>query len=423
MKIRTQKTEGQNPLWTRDFTIITLGSIVSMFGNALAGFAVSLLVLDYTQSTLLYAIYIIVYTLPQIIMPIFSGAVLDRFSRKRAIYTLDFISAGLYAIAAFLLSNGWFNFPILAVYCFLIGSINSIYLVAYDSFYPLLITEGNYSKAYSISSVLETMSALMIPVSAFVYNQVGITPLLAVDAVSFFVAALLETRIKAEEKYIAKQREDLAKQKERKKVSQLLFDVKEGFRYLWSEKGLLAVAVYFSFSSMAQGCSSVITLPYFKGNFENGEYIYMLVWGMALVGRAVGGGIHYRVKLPAKAKYAIALMVYIVISAIEGSYLYLPIKMMMPLTFLSGILGITSYTIRISATQSYVPDEKKGRFNGAFNMLNTLGALVGEAVAGLLTVVMSERYVLSMFMSLCVIAAIVFIGGNGKQVKKIYNVA
>ena len=172
---------------------------------------------------------------------------------------------------------------------------------------------------------------------------------------------------------------------------------------------------------MAGGCSSVITLPYFKGNFENGEYIYMIVWGMALVGRAVGGGIHYRMKLPAKAKYGIALMVYITISAIEGSYLYLPVKAMIPLTFLSGILGVTSYTIRISATQSYVPDEKKGRFNGAFSMLNTVGALLGEAVAGALTIVMSERYVLSIFMSVCVLAAIVFIGGNRKQIKKIYN--
>lgn len=44
---------------------------------------------------------------------------------------------------------------------------------------------------------------------------------------------------------------------------------------------------------------------------------------------------------------------------------------------LTGILGVTSYTIRISATQSYVPDEKKGRFNGAFNMLNTVGSFTG----------------------------------------------
>ena len=70
-------------LWTRDFTIITLGSVVSMLSNAMSGFALSLLVLDYTDSPLLYAIYIATFTAPQIVAPIFSGAILDRFSRKR----------------------------------------------------------------------------------------------------------------------------------------------------------------------------------------------------------------------------------------------------------------------------------------------------------------------------------------------------
>ena len=188
------------PLWTRDFTIITLGSVVSMLGNAMSGFALSLLVLDYTESSLLYAIYIATFTAPQIIAPIFSGAILDRFSRKRTIYTLDFISAGIYAMAAFILSRGWFSFPVLAVWCFIIGTINSVYMVAYESFYPMLITEGNYSKAYSIASVLETLSAVMIPISTYVYNKVGIAPLLGINAVCFLTAAIAETQIRAEEK-------------------------------------------------------------------------------------------------------------------------------------------------------------------------------------------------------------------------------
>lgn len=41
-------------LWTRDFTIITLGSIVSMVGNMLSGFAISIMVLERTESTFLY---------------------------------------------------------------------------------------------------------------------------------------------------------------------------------------------------------------------------------------------------------------------------------------------------------------------------------------------------------------------------------
>ena len=45
-------------LWTRDFTIITIGSVISMFGNALAGFAISLFVLDYTNTPLYSALYV-----------------------------------------------------------------------------------------------------------------------------------------------------------------------------------------------------------------------------------------------------------------------------------------------------------------------------------------------------------------------------
>ena len=134
-------------LWTRDFTIITLGSIVSMFGNAMSGFAMSLMVLDISESTLLYSVYIAMFTLPHLFMPVISGALLDRFSRKKTIYTLDFFSAFLYIVMAAVLSAGWFSFPLFAVYCFVLGTVESIYMVAYESFYPLLITEGNYQKA------------------------------------------------------------------------------------------------------------------------------------------------------------------------------------------------------------------------------------------------------------------------------------
>ena len=94
---------------------------------------------------------------------------------------------------------------------------------------------------------------------------------------------------------------------------------------------------------------------------------------------------------------------------------------MMVMCFIVGVGGITSYTIRISATQSYVPDERKGRFNGAFNMLSTAGALVGEVLAGSLALIMSERVVLLVAMLLCALAAIVFIGGGKEHVSYIYN--
>ena len=112
---------------------------------------------------------------------------------------------------------------------------------------------------------------------------------------------------------------------------------------------------------------------------------------------------------------------YLVISVLEGVYLFTPVPVMMIFCFIVGIGGITSYTIRISATQSYVPDERKGRFNGAFNMLSTAGALLGEVLAGVLTLLIPERVVLLAVMLLCALAAAVFIGGGRKHVAPIYN--
>ena len=81
------KNLSNNKLWTRDFSIITIGSIISMLGNAVSGFAIGLVVLDYTNSTFLYALFMVVYNLPKIVVPLFAGPYLDRFSRKKVIYT------------------------------------------------------------------------------------------------------------------------------------------------------------------------------------------------------------------------------------------------------------------------------------------------------------------------------------------------
>jgi MFS family permease len=94
---------------------------------------------------------------------------------------------------------------------------------------------------------------------------------------------------------------------------------------------------------------------------------------------------------------------------------------MIAFQFMDGILGVTSYTIRISATQSYVPDEKKGRFNGFFNMLFSGGCLVGQLMAGVLTLFMTERMSVFATCMLAVAAAIVLIGGNKKYIAPIYN--
>lgn len=103
----------QNKLWTYDFTVITIGSFISMVGSTLASFSISLVVLDYTGSTFLYMIFHVCYQLPMVVMPLLAGPYLDRMSRKKMIYTLDYASAGLFALMYLLLQSGWMNYALL----------------------------------------------------------------------------------------------------------------------------------------------------------------------------------------------------------------------------------------------------------------------------------------------------------------------
>lgn len=409
--------QAKNPLWTRDFTIITAGSVVSMLGNTLSGFAMNLMVLDATGSTLMYAIYNILYLIPNALAPILIGPFLDRFSRKKTIYTLDFATAGLFAVMSLLLYTGHFSFVLLAAANCLLGAIGGIYFVAYDSFYPLLVSEGNYQKAYSVSATLETLTVVMVPLSTLIYRTFGIVPLFIVNTATYLTAAIMETRIRAEETYIAARQEDGARG-----IRRFTADLTEGLRYLAGEKGLLAIAVYFLFSSLCGGMTNTVTLPYFRKAFPDGEYLYTLTWGMSSLARFLIGIVHYNVRLPVRMKYSIALGVYVGLAVLEGGYLFCSVPAMMGMMFVTGLLGMTSYNIRISATQKYVPDEKKGRFNGAFGTLSTVGAIAGEAIAGALSLAVSERAVVVIANALCLTAALVCIGGRKKDVAKIYNV-
>lgn len=401
-------------LWTKNFTIITAGTVVSVLGSAVAGFALGLLVLDYTGSTFLYALYMVMYNLPKIAAPTLAGPFIDKFSRKKTIYTLDFISAALYGGFAWLIVSGHFQYFYLISGCLLLGTIDSVYQVTYDSFYPMLVSEGNYTKAYSIQSTLESLAMFIIPVSAFLYHTIGIAPLFALNMASFLIAALLETQIRIEEAYVKREDEFFGFAQYRKTFL-------EGIGYLKRERGLFAVTIYFMISFASSGAFSTIVLPYFRLNFNDGDYVYLFTMGWMVAGRLLGGAVHYRLRYPTDKKYVIALSVYIITSIIDGVVLYLPLRLMMFLCFTEGFLGVTSYNIRVSATQSYVPDERKGRFNGIFQMATTIGLLSGEFFSGVFTLIFPERAVLTGFMALSALGAIVIMGGNKKEVEKVYN--
>jgi len=396
-----------------------------MLGNSVAGFAIGLLVLDYTQSTLLFSLFMVIYNLPKIIAPLFAGPYMDRFSRKKVIYTLDFFSSAVFFVMFLLLRAEWFNYPVFLGIVLLIGTIDGIYSVAYESFYPNLVSKGNFSKAYSISSMLYPLAAFMVPVASFIYISSGsAAPLFAFNAVTFFIAAVFETRIKYEETHMEEN------QSESKGFNMISYkaDFKEGIAYMKQEKGLLVITAYFFISMFAGGGIHILHLPFFKNNPElfshipiNVVTLYTIISSFGVLGRLTGGFIHYKYKYPVDKKFIIALAVYTSITFLEAFNLYFPVPLMMLSFFVIGIMGVTSFNIRISATQSYVPDLKRGRFNGTFQMIVSAGNIMGQLLAGVLGEIYQERHIIMMFMAINLLAVVFIMYNKREHVKKIYN--
>lgn len=406
--------EQKNPLWTRNFTIITVGSAVSLFGTVISGFASGLLILDFTESVFLFSLFMIATTIPSIIVPTIVGPLLDKFSRRRTIYLLDFSSAAIYMTFGIILSKGMITYPLLLTGCILLGSINATYRVAFESLYPMLVTEGNMAKAYSVSSTLDSLIMVLTPVSIFLYHNIGISKLYMLDAVFFLIAALFEMQIQVEETYKVKKEETFG-------LKQYGTTFVEGMKYLWSEKGLLFIALYFFFSSLDGGAGQVVGLPYFRERFTNGDYIFIFIQGGSVVGRVIAGAFHYKFKIPKEKKFNITIFVYSTITILFAAYLFVPIPIMILMMFITGVLSMTSYNIRISTTQSYVPNEKKGRFNGAFQVISTTGSLLGQFFAGLMADHMDKRMVIVIFAILDFIMIWTIMYRGRHEVKKIYN--
>lgn len=397
-------------LWTRDFSIITAGTVVSMFGNALSGFAISVLALDFSKSVFLYTLFMVAYTLPKVIMPALMGPVLDKHSRKKAIYLLDFTSCAIYMGLFFFFKSHGFNYPFFLVAAFLIGSIDSTYSVAYDSFYPSVIPEGYFRKAYSISSLIYTCSAVMVPVSIYIYEHIGIGVLFLFNSISFLAAAIMETQIKATEKHI----------EEKAPSEKFWLRFREGIKYLKSEKGLMLITIYSAVAMFAINGSLTITMPYFR-NEGPGIISYMIIAGCGFLGRFVGGLFQYNHHYKAERRFAVAVMAYLLMSLSDSIYLYFSVMVMAAMAFGVGIMRAVSDNLRISSTQDYVSDAVRARFNGAYLMICTFGSVVGQLSAGALADFYQIRSIVSAFMGINFLTAIICFVFNRRAVSPIYN--
>lgn len=186
----------QAPLFRRDFTLVVLGQIVSLFGNAILRFALPLYLLRQTGSPALFGAVGAAAFIPAVLCAPIGGVAADRVNKRNVMVLLDFSTAGLILLFALLLGRVPLA-PLTAGCLMLLYGIAGAYQPAVQASIPLLAAEGQLARANAVINMVQTLSALLGPVTGGVlFGAFGLRPILWVGAACFFLSAVMEVFIR-----------------------------------------------------------------------------------------------------------------------------------------------------------------------------------------------------------------------------------
>ena len=88
----------------KNLILLSLGKLISLFGTAIYTFAVGLYLLKTTGSGLTFAINIVLYTLPMVLINPVAGVVADKIDKKIVVVGSGFLN-GIFLIGIYLLAG------------------------------------------------------------------------------------------------------------------------------------------------------------------------------------------------------------------------------------------------------------------------------------------------------------------------------
>ena len=385
----------KNNLWTRDFTLITVATIMGAAGAIAGNFALSFLVYDETGSTLASALIIAINFVPGFVVPLVASPFMDALPRKPFLVAGDAVNGVLYLLMGLYLNSRGFTYTLYLLFSLLLSSLSAFDQLAYNSLFPKLIPPGCMDKGYTVSSmVYPVMQVVMAPVAALLMDLIGVGNILLLQGGLSIAAALTESRIRTEEERRAYSRFSLRG---------YFADLKEAADYLRQERGMLNIFAYMAVTNGVASGYAPIFVAFFSSTPGLSAAMYSLFAVAEFAGRTLGGVLRYATKMPKERRFSFAFAVYQVYETMDMLLLWLPYPLMLANRAIAGFLGINSATLRLAAVQSTLPDRLRARVNAFESVLYSAAFSVLSLAVGALGEVMDLR----LCVTLCAFASLI----------------
>ncbi|MFW9891350.1 MAG: MFS transporter [Candidatus Thorarchaeota archaeon] len=373
----TQTLESQKNQ-TRDYMKIFGGQAFSLVGSALVQFALVWWLTYTTGSALVLSLATMMVVLPQVLVSPFSGALVDRWSRKRVMIASDTLAALTIVGLSLLWSMGAVEiihvFAVMAIR----STLGSFQWPALQASASLMVPDEHLSRVNGMYQALQGLARIAAPaLGAMLMVLLPMHFIILIDVVTAAMAILPLLFIRIPRPTSSESKPDAG-------VSGVVRDIIAGFSYMKNWKGGRFITIALMLTNVvlipAFALTPLLVLLHFSGGaFELALIESMMGIGMVLGGITLGvwGGFKRRMLTAIVALFAASASIFVVglapanliLIAVGGMFIA---GMMIPLA--SGSI--------MAVVQSIVPPAIQGR---VFTVLISLGPAMtpfGLALAG-----------------------------------------
>ena len=381
----------KSTLFKRDFTLVVIGQIISLFGNAILRFALPLYLLRETGSSALFGMVTACSFAPMVVLSMIGGVLADRVNKRNIMVGLDFCTAVL--ILIFYLSLGKLpTVPLFIAVLMLLYGISGTYQPSVQASIPLLVSSEKLMAGNAVINQVNTLSGLLGPViGGIMFGMWGIYPILILSIGCFAFSAVMEIFIHIpHEKRV----------RESGILTVVGNDLKESYQFVKAEKPIFFSVVFLiSIFNLILSSVMIVGTPILITQvLKMSDTMYGFTQGALALGGLCGGILTAAIaeKLKLKNSY-ILLLVCAASVALMGISLVFHIPAILSywaITLMSftAMGASTLFVVQIYAmVQEQTPPQLVGKIMAALISIAMCGQPIGQAIYGVLFDIFESR--------------------------------
>ena len=371
-----------------DLAKLVGAGLVSMTGDWLVAVGLTYAVYDLTGSTMASAGVFLTSLLPQVLVGLVAGVLVDRWDRRRTMVVANLVlAAGLLPL---LLVNGagsiWVVYPVLV----LEAVVETLFAPAEQAMLPRVVDEADSSElvtANALNGQAGNLARLVGGALGGVLAAVGGIPLVALaDAGTFLVAALLVARIRTSGAVAP--REQSADAEVRGRFVELRAEWVAGARVALGTRTVRVLGTFLLITSFGEGIWGTLFAPYVRSVLHGGPEALGVISGIQAVGGVVGGLVvaTFGTRWQPQRMLAFGALAFGLVDLAIAMY---PLGYVhaWPAAVLMVVVGLPGAIVTagmMTLFQQHTDDRERGRVFALLLLVRSTSTVLGSLTAGLL---------------------------------------